>query len=242
MPIPPRVGVLGILIVFAAGCASVIAVPEELPARADLSANEGTVVGSILLSAPTAPPDSDLRHKAVAELKKARYEATVRRYVPHDYALGEWTEWVGPSYQIIFEVGAEKRFVLRGTPGNYEVQRITELGDGVLGIRAEGCTMTDVASFRIRPASTTYVGRLSIEAGFMEGIELSQVRAWESVNGMHFVHMPERFLKMRVRVVPDETARGGTDPDLMSVQYDKANWGYFPDPPPSPPGAPPNPR
>jgi len=75
-----------------------------------------------------------------------------------------------------------------------------------------------------------------------KALELSQVRASETVSGMRFVNMPERFLKMRVRVVREETAGAGTDPDLMSVQYENANWGYFPEPLPSPPGAPPNPQ
>ena len=95
-----------------AGCASMTRVPEALPASEDYSAGDGTAIGSILMSVPTGMSDAD-EQKMIESLKRGTFAATVRRFEAHDLGISSWTEYLGRRYQVPFEIGVERQFVLR---------------------------------------------------------------------------------------------------------------------------------
>jgi hypothetical protein len=235
--------IFGVLVL--AGCAPTIVVPEGLPPSADAPVGEGTAVGSILISVPTGVTDAKQK-EMIESLERGSFRATVRRFVVHDLGITEWTQYVGRTFQVRFEAGAEKPLVVRGPAGTYSFLSITDMVPGFFGGKTEGCTMTNVADFRVLEGKTTYIGRLTITATFMADKDARWIHAMDNSRGMAVIGMPERFLDMNIGVtdVKDETLRAldnatsaisDVETHLMGGMGRKADWGYTPPPAPTPP-------
>jgi hypothetical protein len=231
-----------------AGCAPTTIVPEGLPPSAEAPVGEGTAVGSILMSVPTGVTDAEQK-RMIESLEQGSFRATVRRFVVHDVGIGDWTQYVGHKFQVHFEVGAEKPFVVRGPAGTYSFLSITDMVPGLFGGKTEGCTMPDVADFRVREGKTTYIGRLTITAAFMSEKDAKWIHAMDNSRGIAVIGMPERFFDMNIGVtdVKDETLRAldmnatsatsDVETHLMGGTGRKGSWGYTPQPAPTPPPA-----
>ena len=142
----------------------------------------------------------------------------------------------GRKYAVPFEFGVEKRFVIQAPAGTYSFQKIVQILRGIFG---EGCTMEGVANFNIHTAKTTYIGQLTIVAGFKSDEELRMVQALDSANRAGIIGVPERFLNMKCNVtdMKEETLRGfntdkpgsiaGLHTELMFVDG-RNKWGFKP--------------
>lgn len=173
------------------------------------------------MSVPTGMSDAD-EQEMIESLKRGTFAATVRRFVVHDLGISNWTEYLGRRYQVPFEIGVEKQFVLRAPAGTYSFQTITEMVPGIFGTRAEGCTMSNVAGFRIYERKTTYIGQLTIMAGFKSDEELKTERSTDNVRGVMTLGMPERFLNMNIRVPTSRKRHYGRSARMERVQ--RPDW------------------
>jgi hypothetical protein len=241
---PIGVPIFGVLVL--AGCAPTTIVPDGLPPSAEAPAGEGTAVGSILLSVPTEVADAEQK-TMIESLERGSFRATARRFVVHDLGITEWTQYVGRNFEVHFEVGVEKPFAVRGPAGTYAFLSVADMVPGLFGGKTEGCTMQNVAEFRIGEGKTTYIGRLTITAAFMSEKDAYWLHAMDNSRGIAIIGMPERFLDMNIGVtdVRDETLRAlgmnattatsDLETHLMGGAGRKGNWGFTPQPVPTPP-------
>jgi len=229
------------------GCASTVNVPDELPASADLPKGYGTVIGSILMSAPTGA-SSIKQQKMVDSLKAKKCRATIRRWNPTEI-LPRASDYVGDEYTVFFEIDVEKRFIIRAPAGRYSLLKIAQIVPAVFGT---GCSMEDVAKFDIREGKTTYIGQLTVLGGFKTEGEIRMMYAEGRAMALQIGDpgLPERFLNMRLSVTDakQETLRGlgrdesgsaaGIGTELLMVRDEVYLWRAEVIPTPSPPGAP----
>ena len=232
---------------FLFGCASAIDTPDRLLESADLPAGHGTVIGSILLSVPTEVSDVHER-EMIDSLKAKKYEATISRFVIHDYGFTSTVEYIGDPYRVSFENDVEKRFVIRAPAGSYTFRVISQVFGAVWSTGAV-CTMEGVANFDIDAGKTTYVGQLTIvpdldpdkESKFLRGYRKAVVnQTW----------LPEAALDMRVSAIDrkEETLRDlgmdssaaakGVATQLLRTDEARDIWHCAIPPVSLPPGAP----
>lgn len=167
-------------------------------------------------------------------LRAKSYEATIGRFVLHDYGLASMVEHPGDRYRVAFAVAVERRFVIRAPAGTYSFQRISQIIPGPLGEQLGACRVEGIANFEIRAGTTIYVGRLSIVAGLASdsggGTLLARAKRNLASSGL-----PEAALEMRVSAIDvkesslralglesDRAMEVGTE--LMNVVERRENW------------------
>ena len=166
------------------GCASTIDAPIKPPESADLPEGHGTSIGSILLSVPTGVSDTH-KQKMIDSLKTKKYEATIRRYIVHNYGFADRIEYLGDTYRVAFEIDVAKQFVIRAPSGTYEVRNISQIITGIFGEKNTGCMIESPAFFRIHAGQTTYIGKLTIVAEFMSDEEVKMHQAFQRARGIY---------------------------------------------------------
>lgn len=233
---------------FLCGCASTIDALNKPPESADLPEGHGTVIGSILLSVPTGVSDIHER-EMIDSLKAKKYEATIGRFVFHDYGFASRTEHPGDKYRVSFEIEVEKRFIIRAPAGTYSFQKISQIIAGIFGEEPGGCRIEGIANFDIHAGKTTYVGRLTIVAEFKPDRGGKTLQALKNL-GYISSRLPEAALDMRVSATDmKEESLGdlgidksgpaiGLATELMRVVERRENWNCMQSPPPMSPEAP----
>ena len=228
------------------GCATSVETTAALVETAALPAGHGEVVGTILLSPPAGSSGSD-DEKIINSLRAKRYEATMGRFVVHDYGIASRVEHPGDRYKVSFSIGVEQPFVVRAPAGSYSIQSISSTVSTVIGPQLGGCRIEGIANFEIREGQTIYVGRLSMVTEFKPDRGRKMIQMLSNLGRMPVEH-PEATLDMTVSAIDlkddglqklgiDESEqRARIDTELMFVDGRK-NWDCVSDPPPAPPGA-----
>lgn len=239
-------GIRGIAVAAAlliCGCASTIDAPGQLPSS-DLPEGYGDVIGSILLSVPTDIADVH-DQEIVQSLASKKYEATIGRFVVHEYGFASRTEHPGDRYRVSFAVGVEKQFVVRAPAGTYSFQKISQIVAGLFGEQPGGCRMEGIANFDIQSGRTTYIGRLSIVAVFKQDRGGPWLQSLTNLGRIPRT-LPEAVLSMSVSamdmkaeslraIARNEASRvTGIDTSLMFVDG-RDKWDCVQPSPPTPP-------
>ena len=200
--------ILGCLVF--AGWNCTLGARDKAPESTSSPANDGTVHGSILLTAPTENADAAVQ-KVFDSLRSKKYNAKIRRFIVRDSAIVSATEFVGDTYDVPFEPEIESPFVISAPAGTYSVIRISSTS---LFERSRLC-MQFPASFHIYPGKDTYVGQMTIAVGFVPygAIDMPEFvrKTMKKMPG------PKGVFTAVVSVV-EKAGENGFDTQLMSVR------------------------
>jgi hypothetical protein len=225
-----------------AACASKVALSDRMPESA-LAADEGVVIGSIVLAAPT---DVDPEHvEPLAALRGRRLEAHVRRYVLRLGDLG-FQDHVGEEYVLALVPDVERRFVLRAPAGMYSILELCDFHPGLFGDQ-RGCKSTGLASFEVHGRQTTYVGKLVLQVGFKSELEVRVIQGDQRARGIVTSGNPEQWLTLNASTTDAREAtlralatEGSPVPSEVQTELMDAafpDWGFDPPEPQKVPGS-----
>ena len=161
---------IGCLVV--AGWNCTLQADDKLPESTGGPADNGTVHGSILLTVPNEISDTAVQ-KVFDSLRSKKYNAKIRRFVVHDYAIASGTEFVGDTYDVPFEPEIESPFVVSAPAGTYSVIRISSTSL----FESNRLCLQSPASFHIDSGKDTYIGQMAIAVGFLpyEAVEMPKL-------------------------------------------------------------------
>jgi len=237
--------VLGTLVL--AACAATVVPTDRTPDSAPLATDEGVVVGSIVVTAPTGIADPDQK-EMIDALRQRKLTATIRRYVMRisDDEGGEfgWKDYVGDEFVVSLGVDAEQRVVIRAPAGKYSVLKLNDVHHDLFGDQP-GCKMNDLATFEVHAGRTTYIGKLVVRAGFKSEKVLRRAKAIERSGGAWVQGIPERWLDMdlsatdakqeALRDLAADPSRAPAEIETELMRVGIGRWHYDAPPIPEPP-------
>jgi len=192
--------VMSVAALVLAGCSTPIALTDQLPEGAALSAGQGMAIGSIVMTSPAGATDPEHKERVDA-FRQRKLTATLRRCENGDStALGTGGGYVGDPYVIVFGVDEEKRFVLRAPVGSYEIDTLVASAPGLFGVE-NTCKLERVAHFSVHADMTSYVGKLVVATEFLPDSQVKMERAVANAERTLASDGPEHWFDLSMSVV-----------------------------------------